>query len=151
MMRYFYKMKKLALFAALALFCLPLVHAQTAPGVSVVGTTWKGTLHVPDPIECLLRFKKDTLQMIYAGDSPIQTFDGKYVSAADSAVLEAMMYRQHGDTVQLQKVSGGSPCSDEQVGIYLVQLENGKMSLVSFKDPCDARVFGLKGEMTRVR
>jgi len=150
-------MKRLTIATVLTLFLLPGLHAQTSPSTPtspvtpIAGTIWKGTLYAPDPIECLLRFKKDTLQMIYAGESSITSWDGRYVTVHDSAVLEAMTYSQHGDTLQLQKVDGGSPCDNKQVGIFLIEMPNGKLHLAVIKDPCEARPYAFTEQLTRVR
>jgi hypothetical protein len=132
-------MRQLLLTFAFAFWLLPLLHAQQTSGPALHGTTWKGNFSVPDPIDCLLQFKKDTLLMLYAGVDPINLAgDGRMVTGKDSAALEVMTYIQHGDTVTISKVTGGSPCGNEP-GVYLAQRSNGKMSFIVIKDACAIR------------
>jgi hypothetical protein len=62
-----------------------------------------------------------------------------------------MSYLQNGDTLHLQKVDGGSPCDNKQVGVFLVEMPNGKLHLAVIKDPCEARPNAFKEQLTRVR
>ncbi len=144
-------MKKLLLTFALPIFLLQVLHAQQGSGSTFRYTAWKGTFNVPDPIECLMQFKKDTALLLYAGSTPIDIRGGgTLVTGKDSAALEVMTYKEHGDTVTLYKVSGGSPCGDDP-GVYLAQRSNGKMRLVPLNDACDARKSSMPEAMTQVK
>jgi len=143
-------MKKVLLTFAFVSSLLPLLHAQQNAGSTIRGTTWKGVFSVPNPLDCLLQFKKDTVLMLYVGIETITLNDGRTVGAQDSAALEVMTYTLRGDTVTFSKVSGGSPC-DNDPGVYLAQKTSDKMKLVPVKDNCDARKYAMATDMTQVK
>jgi len=145
-------MRTLLLTFAFAFCLLPLLHAQQTSGPALHGTTWKGNFSVPDPLDCLLQFKKDTLLMLYAGTDPINLAgDGRMVTGKDSAAIEVMTYQQHGDTVTIIKVTGGSPC-DNEPGVYRAQGSNGKMAFIAVNDGCPIREGALnRTEMVEVK
>jgi hypothetical protein len=147
-------MKKLLLTAGVVLVLLPLVQAQGKPPLSLAGTSWKGTTYIPDPAQCMLRFGQDTVRMIYLDNMEIEAPDDlggtRMVTGKDSASLEAMTYRLNGDTIELHKVWGGSPCGGEK-GRYKIQTAGGKLKLVAIQDPCPERIYALKEEMTLVK
>ena len=128
--------------------------AQGTPSPALAGTSWKGTANVPDPLTCVLRFTKDTVRLLYVDNSEIKISDGlggsRVVTGKDSASLEAMTWRQSGDTIELQKVAGGSPCGWEK-GRYRVQTAGGKLQFILIEDPCSARPYALREEMLQVK
>jgi hypothetical protein len=61
-----------------------------------------------------------------------------------------MTYRYSGDTLELHKVSGGSPCGDEK-GQYRAQVAGGKLKLIAVHDPCEVRPYALQDEFALVK
>ncbi len=130
------------------------LQAQGKPSPSLSGTSWLGTANVPDPLTCLLRFGKDTARLLYVDDREINIQDdvvgSRAVTGKDSATIEVMTWRLSGDTIELHKVSGGSPCGAEK-GQYRVAVAGGKLKFIVIQDPCGARPYALKEEMTAVK
>jgi hypothetical protein len=128
------------------------LHAQGP--VTLTGTAWKGILDVPSPTECELKFTKDTVRLIYVGSESIRVRgeDGmpRDATGKDSVTIELMTYTVSGDSLQLRKVAGGSPCSDE-LGIYQVKKKDGKLQLILISDACMARQYCFKADMTLVK
>ena len=150
--------KKSMKIIVLTAICLALgvceLKAQGNSAPALAGTSWKGTANVPDPLTCVLRFTKDTIRLLYVDNSEIKISDGlggsRVVTGKDSASLEAMTWRQSGDTIELQKVVGGSPCGWEK-GRYRVQTAGGKLQFILIEDPCSARPYALREEMLQVK
>jgi hypothetical protein len=142
----------------LTAICLALgvceLKAQGNSSPALAGTSWRGTANVPDPLICVLRFTKDTVRLLYVDDSEIKISDGlggsRVVTGKDSASLEAMTWRQSGDTIELAKVAGGSPCGWEK-GRYRVQTAGGKLQFILIEDPCSARPYALKEQLLQVK
>lgn len=128
--------------------------AQGKPATSLAGTTWKGTSYVPGPLICALQFNKDTVRLLYVEGPEIMIRDGvgapRAASGKDSVALETMTYRYSGDTLELHKVSGGSPCGDEK-GQYRAQVAGGKLKLIAVQDPCEARPYAFQEEFALVK
>jgi hypothetical protein len=147
-------MKSIALTAALSVVFLCRGKAQGNSSPLLTGTSWKGTANIPDPLVCLLKFDKDTVRLIYVDDREINISDDlvgvRAVTGKDSALLETMTWRLSGDTIELKKVKGGSPCGEEK-GRYRVQTAGGKLQFVLVADPCSARPYALREEMLQVK
>lgn len=83
-------MKKLFLFMV-CLVCGTITQAQIA------NTKWAGKLAVPELLPVTLSFKADVFE-IYLTEN--------------MELLESMSYKISGDTLNLTKTTGGSPCAD---------------------------------------
>ena len=86
-------------------------------------TKWRNTVNIPDPVECMFHFKKDTVNL--------------YV-VADGSLIESMTYKISKDTLKLTKVSGMSPCS-EVVGLYKMERKDDKLFITAINDECSER------------
>jgi len=132
-------MKKLRTSLSALLVCVIAMNAKA----QLTGTRWKGIANVPTPLDCLFYFKTDTLLLQYAGSQPVTLTgaDGDMISATgkDSIVIETMTYKISGDTLTLQKVKGGSPCTDE-IGAYKITIKDNKLLVALIDDACEARV-----------
>lgn len=105
------------------------LHAQ------VQNTSWKGIFNVPSPAECVLQFISDTALI---------TMDGND--------LEISKFKINGDTLTLQKLSGGSPCDTEVIGIYRFKVKDDKLIMTVIDDACQERAMALPQEpMTAVK
>ncbi|SFI05547.1 hypothetical protein [Halpernia frigidisoli] len=108
-------------------------------------TVWKGTFMVPTPIESVLEFGKDTVNLKFAEGFVIN-------SNSDEELTEKMSYKIDKDTIAFQKISGGSPCDAKAVGVYRFQLNDNKLSLAMIKDDCVERSSAFPEEpMTAVK
>lgn len=111
-------MKKL-LFLSLALGLLSFGAKS-----QLTDTKWRSSMNVPDPVECILQFKKDTLIVMVAADQ--------------SMIVETMTYKLKNDTLTIYKVSGTSPCSDA-AGVYKCILKDEKLFITPLNDECIER------------
>lgn len=95
----------------------------------LLNTKWKGIVFVPSPTQGILNFRKDTLLL-----------------TIENQVVETESYRMKGDTLILQKISGGSPCTDE-VGYYHYVIKADKCTITPIEDDCVARttIFSTEG------
>jgi hypothetical protein len=140
--------------ACLLALGLDAVQAQGKLSPSLSGTSWLGPVNIPDPLTCLLKIGKDTARLLYVDDREIEiqddVFGSRVVTGKDSATIEVMTWRLSGDTIELHKVSGGSPCGPEK-GQYRVVVAGGKLKFILIQDPCSARPNALKEEMAEVK
>lgn len=94
-------------------------------------TKWKNIMNIPQPTECILQFKKDTLLLLVA---------------ADGSLVETMKYTIAKDTFKLYKLSGLSPCSEDIVGLYIFAIKDDKMTITPSSDDCSDRAEAFKPE-----
>lgn len=83
--------------------CLLFIFLSSAVKAQLADSKWRNFLNMPDPVETLFQFKKDTLIVSVA---------------ADGALVETMNYSLNKDTLRLTKISGMSPCSGIVIGLY---------------------------------
>ncbi len=104
---------------------LILILSVSALSVSaqLENTKWKNILYIPDAVECIFDFKKDTV----------------FIKVAqDGSIVETMTYKISHDSLILTKVSGLSPCSDE-TGIYKFEFKEEKLYITPINDGCSDR------------
>jgi len=118
-------MKKTVLFSLLFLMCAAGANAQ------LTDTKWRNAMNIPDPIETILHFKKDTVSLSVAGDG---------------SLVETMSYTISKDTLKLTKISGMSPCTETVVGMYKIEIKDDKMTIVPLVDDCVERFNAFKVE-----
>lgn len=94
---------------------------------------------VPDPIECVIQFKTDTVYLRFADKLNLNDID-------NDNFLEKMVYKIDHDTIAFQKVVGGSPCDTEVIGKYLFVIKDEKFSLFLIEDDCRERAFAFPQE-----
>lgn len=111
-------MKRITLLSVLFTLTFYTADAQIAD------TKWRGNLNIPDVVECILQFKKDTVIVLVAADQ--------------SFIVETMTYKLQNDTLTLTKVSGNSPCT-ETIGVYKCVLKEEKLYISPIKDECIER------------
>ena len=100
----------------------------------VQNTSWEGVFNVPSPQEGVFEFKTDTVYVKLFGD-----------------ILETSRFKTSGDTLTLQKLSGGSPCDTDIIGIYRFKINDDKLLLTMINDDCAERAMALpEGPMTAV-
>lgn len=114
-------------FAFVLLFC----GFATNVFSQLTDSKWKNYMNVPDPTECILQFKKDTLVMIIV---------------ADGSVGETMKYSTSNDTLKITKLSGFSPCSEGVTGLYRFTIKDEKLTIVPLSDDCNDRSAAFKPE-----
>ncbi len=125
-------MKKLTvLFFVLAAFTFK-ANTTKAQISALANTTWSGSAYVPTELNVKLAFGVDTL---------------KLVMAENNLVLETMSYRLSNDTLFIKKLSGNSPCENDQEGVYKVAVKEKLFTIVAINDPCAERsvAFSPKG------
>ncbi|MEO6820426.1 MAG: hypothetical protein ABI266_10275 [Ginsengibacter sp.] len=104
-------------------------HAQ------IQNTSWKGVFNLPSPADCIFEFKTDTALL---------TMDGN--------ILETSKLTVKGDTLTLQKLSGGSPCDADVIGIYRFKINGDKLTLTVIDDACNERAMaGPEEPLTAVK
>jgi len=118
-------MKKTILYTLLFVLFVATANAQ------LTDTKWRNTMNIPDAIETILHFKKDTVSLSIAGDG---------------SLVETMSYTISKDTLKLTKLSGMSPCSDTIVGIYKIEIKDDKMTIVPLIDDCVERFNAFKAD-----
>lgn len=87
-------------------------------------TKWKGTIAAPSDVEVILQFKADTLNIVIAGTDN---------------VIESMKYSFKDDLITINKLAGGSPCSNDQQATMNYSIKGNQLILVPVNDPCDER------------
>lgn len=101
----------------------------------IQNTSWKGVFNVPSPQDGVFEFKADTVYVILFGD-----------------ILETSKFKIIGDTLTLQKLSGGSPCDESVIGIYHFKINDDKLLLTMIDDVCEQRAMALPTEpMTAIK
>lgn len=125
-------MKKLMAVCFVAAACMFTTNKATAQISALANTTWLGTAYVPTELQVKFAFGVDTL---------------KLVMADNNLVLETMSYRLSNDTLFIKKLSGNSPCEDDQEGVYKVAVKEKLFTIVAINDPCAERsvAFSPKG------
>ena len=118
-------MKKTILYTLLFVIFVATANAQ------LTDTKWRNSMNIPDPIETILHFKKDTVSLTIAGDG---------------SLVETMSYTISKDTLKLTKLSGMSPCADTVVGIYKIEIKDDKMTIVPLIDDCVERFNAFKAD-----
>ena len=118
-------MKKTILFTLLFVFFVAIANAQ------LTDTKWRNAMNIPDPIETILNFKKDTVTLTIA---------------ADGSLVETMTYTISKDTLKLTKTSGMSPCGEAVTGIYKIEIKDDKMTITPLVDDCVERFNAFKPE-----
>lgn len=106
------------------MLALAIGFLSTTAHSQLADTKWRSSMNVPDPVECILQFKKDTLIVMVAADQ--------------SMVVETMTYKLKNDTLTIIKVSGTSPCT-EVAGIYKCVLKEEKLYISPLNDDCQDR------------
>ena len=94
-------------------------------------TKWRNAMNIPDPVETILHFKKDSVSLFVAGDG---------------SLVETMSYKINKDTLKLIKISGMSPCNESVVGIYKIEIKDDKLTIVPLVDDCVERFNAFKPE-----
>lgn len=110
-------MKKLFLFMV-CLVCGTITQAQIA------NTKWAGKLAVPELLPVTLSFKADVFE-IYLTEN--------------MELLESMSYKISGDTLNLTKTTGGSPCADGSSFKLKHAMKDGQLVLTLISDDCAER------------
>ncbi len=118
-------MKQLLSSFTLLLLSFTTLQAQS----KLENSKWTGVFNVPSETTGTLQFGKDTV-VLFIDDNPFET----------------MKYSTTSDTLVLTKISGNSPCGDEQ-GIYKFEIKDSKFIITLLSDPCGARgmAFSEKG------
>lgn len=99
-----------------------LLAAAVKPNNKLENTKWTGILNVPLPANVMLEFKKDM-----------------FIILVDENIIETMSYKVTGDTLEIKKLEGGSPCGDEK-GVYKFTVANDVFKVETIDDACGDRV-----------
>lgn len=105
---------------------LVLVTIHSSGQKSLSNTTWKGIFLIPQAVDVMLDFKKDTL----------------YITAGTSEEVGTIFFTQQKDTLMIKKISGPSPCTEQTQGKYRIEwFDNGdKFRLHGISDECEGRI-----------
>ena len=127
----------------LLLILLIIVSSKTI-NAQLKNTSWKGDFMVPQPTECIMIFKEDTSFLVFASG-----FNPDKIDPAN--IIETMSYKIDHDTLSLQKLSGGSPCSEDIIGKYSFAIKNDLMYIQVINDDCPQRASAFPSEvLTRI-
>jgi hypothetical protein len=108
-----------------ALVILTLLFSLTlSANAQLNNTNWKGTIMAPSEVNVVLQFKKDTLNIVIAGTDD---------------VIESMKYSVKDDVITINKIAGGSPCSNDVTATIKYDIKDTTLVLVPLTDPCDER------------
>jgi len=112
-------MRKLFIMLAITAAIFIAWHNKNAE--KLTNTKWTGTLLVPDAMSGSLAFTRDSL-----------------TASIGYEVVETNQYYVKGDTLFIQKLSGSSPCGNEE-GSYLYSVKNDVLYLKLVNDNCGIR------------
>jgi hypothetical protein len=112
-------------------FSLVLILFVSAVNAQLTDTKWKNFMNIPEPIESFMHFKKDTVLLSVA---------------ADGTLVETMTYTINKDTLRLTKISGMSPCGDNVIGLYRIEIKDEKLTIIPISDDCSDRANAFKPE-----
>jgi hypothetical protein len=118
-------MKKNFIFSFLFILFVSAVNAQ------LTDTKWKNFMNIPESTESFMHFKKDTVLLSVA---------------ADGTLVETMTYTINKDTLRLTKISGMSPCGDNVIGLYRIEIKDDKLTIIPISDDCSDRANAFKPE-----
>jgi hypothetical protein len=90
----------------------------------LANTKWTGVLNVPDPLDVVLDFKKDVVDVIMDNNGE---------------AVETMAYTIQGDVLTLRKVSGQSSCDTTSVATLKFAVVADKLSVTPVSDECPLR------------
>jgi hypothetical protein len=90
----------------------------------LANTKWNGVLNVPDPLDVVLDFKKDVVDVIMDNNGE---------------AVETMAYTIQGDVLTLRKVSGQSSCDTTSVATLKFTVVADKLSVTPVSDECPLR------------
>ena len=105
------------------IFVLVLLFTAVSAQAQLEGTKWRGDMNVPENMTILLKFQKQTLDMI----------------SLDGDQLESMLYTIKGDTLLLKKLSGGSPCNLDSIFKIKYTIKDDMLSITPLTDDCEGR------------
>jgi hypothetical protein len=100
----------------------------TSVKAQLANKKWLGTLHLEQPTDVLLDFKKDSLAAI---------------TPANGKTLETMTFTVKGNILTLKKILGESECGVDIIGKYKFELKGNNLSLVLVQDDCYDRASAL--------
>jgi len=105
---------------------LVLITIYSSGQQSLSNTKWKGIFLIPQAVDVVLDFKKDTL----------------YITTVTSDEVGTIFFTQQKDTLMIKKISGPSPCPEQAQGKYRIEwFENGdKFRLHGISDECEGRI-----------
>ena len=95
-------------------------------------TAWKGIFMVPQATECAMVFRGDTAYLVIGTD-----FYQNKINP--DAIIETSIYQISKDTLTIQKLSGGSPCSGDIIGKYSFVIKDSLLSISVINDDCSQR------------
>lgn len=90
----------------------------------IENTFWQGTYKVPNPTEMIVQFSHDTLYL-----NELKTGE----------IVEIMNYSIKADTLTVTKISGTSPCSIDEKGIYKLTVKGNLLFISLITDACYGR------------
>jgi hypothetical protein len=100
-----------------------LITTAITSSAQLTNTKWKGTATVPDPMESVFSFGKDSLVM----------------TINSGMVVETMGYELKGDTLVLTKLEGMSPCGSKSAGSFRITWKDDTFTLTALQDNCPER------------
>jgi hypothetical protein len=99
-----------------------LIAGSMAASAQLTNLKFKGIANVPDPMESILDFRKDSVTLF-----------------VQSSLVETMSYSLRGDTLVLTKLDGLSPCVQKSAGLFRIVWKDGAFTLTSIQDECPQR------------
>lgn len=105
-----------------------LIAGSMAASAQLANFKWKGIANVPDPMESILEFRKDTVTL-----------------SVQNSLVETMSYELRGDTLVLTKLDGLSPCTQKSPGLFKIVWKDNMFTLTSIQDECPQRAEAFVG------
>ena len=128
-------MKSIRLVLLIFFICLSAKNANA----QLQNSAWKGVFFVPNQVECVFEFKKDTVYLRGANNFILNEVN-------ENTILEKSLYTVENDILTIKKVDGGSPCDTDVIGMYRIEIKDEKLSLIPIWDGCSQRVSAFPGE-----
>ena len=114
------------------LLILLISSSSTAINAQLINTAWNGVFRTPQPTECTVVFKADTMYVVIGSDINPDKIDPNNILETSSCIISH-------DTLTIHKITGHSPCSEDIIGKYSFEIKDGLLSLAVLDDDCGPR------------
>ena len=114
------------------LLILFISSSSTTLNAQLINTAWNGEFRVPQPTQCTVVFKGDTMYVVIGSDINPDKID-------PDNILETSSCKISHDTLTIHKISGRSPCSEDIIGKYSFEIKDGLLTIAVLDDDCGPR------------
>lgn len=108
----------------IVLVCISCMKPQ--PINPIYNTDWAGIANIPTAENVIIRFIGDHINVLVKDE-----------------IVEQMKFQVTNDTLQIEKIMGGSPCPVTSKGVYRYEIKNDRLSIKYISDECDSRQYNM--------